>query len=147
MGADLPSATPCSHSRIALSIGLGFFCRMAFSCISSLSSSPGSHGKLSQCKDKYSKTAFCSNADLGHLSDCNLTCLIPLRIQIFSFQAVFHRSTSPDISISMCSQGPGCLRLEVLVGEGGTSTAAGQERGFRHLMLSSGMGRDGHGNP
>ena len=90
---------------------------------------------------------FCSNADLGHLSDCNPACLIPLRIHIFSFQAVFHRSTSSNISISMCSQGPGCLRLEALIGEGGTSTAADQERGFRHLMLSPGMGRNGYGNP
>lgn len=102
---------------------------------------------MNQCKDKYSKIAYCSNAHLGHLSGCKPTYLIPLRIQIFPFQAVFHSSTSPLISISMCSQGSGCLRLKVLVEEGGTSTASGQERGFRHLMLSPGMGRDGHGNP
>lgn len=44
----------------------------------SLSSSPGNHGKSSKDKDKYSKTAFCSNPDLSLLSDCNPTCLIPL---------------------------------------------------------------------
>lgn len=133
MGANLPSATPCSHYHIALSIGLGFFCWMAFSCISSLFSLPRSHGKLCQCKDKYSKIAFCSNADSGHLSDCNPTCLIPLRIQIFSFQALFHRSASPDISISVCSQGLGCLRLEALVGEGGTSHSCRPGKGFQAL--------------
>lgn len=47
--------------------------------------------KSSQGKDKYSKTAFCRNPDLRLLSDCNPTCLIPLRMQIFPLQAGFHR--------------------------------------------------------
>lgn len=150
MGANFPSATPCSHSCIVLSIWLEFACFMSVSCIRSLSCSPGNHGKSSQGKDKYSKTAFCNDPDLRLLSDCNPTCLIPLRMKIFFFSVSFPQSVSPDISISMYSQQPECLRLKILVEEKGTSTAAGQERGFRdfrHLMLSPGIERDGHDKP